>query len=554
MREPDDTSPPAATTADATDATDAADDAVAAGAASREGSGAALPGWLAIALVAGTSAAVLVLEILAGRLLAPYVGVSLETFTVIIGTILGGIAVGAWAGGIAADHVDPRRLLPLLLVLGGALAIATIPIVRVLGAGSGSGGGPRILVLTAFGFLPSATVLSAVPPAVVKLQLRELATTGATVGRLSAWGTAGAILGTFGTGWVLVAAAAVTTLIIGVGVVLLACGLALALHDRAGSARRAGSAPAGGELLGVVGLAAVSLLGAVAVDSPCETQTAYYCLAVVDDPANPSGRTLVLDDLRHSYVDLDDPRLLEFWYIRRIVDAIEVAAPDDGAPIDAVYVGGGAFTVPRYVRATRPGSEQVILEIDPDLVDVVEERIPFDLGDDVEIRVGDGRLSVRDLPTGSADVVVGDAFGSRAVPFHLATEEFLADVARVLRDDGVYAANVIDGPAEAFLRAEAATIAEVFEHVAVVRGPGIVAGGTGNSVVVASDAPLDLDGLAARLAADVDPSDDPSAPDDRTEAERVGELVAGADLDAYLDGADVLTDDRAPVDQLIGRR
>ena len=63
--------------------------------------------WLAVALVFGTSAAVLVLEILASRLLAPYVGVSLETYTGIIGTILAGIAVGAWAGGVLADRVEP---------------------------------------------------------------------------------------------------------------------------------------------------------------------------------------------------------------------------------------------------------------------------------------------------------------------------------------------------------------------------------------------------------------------------------------------------------------
>ena len=191
-----------------------------------------LSGWLAIGLVFGTSAAVLVLEILAGRLLAPYVGVSLETFTGIIGTILAGIAVGAWAGGVAADHIDPRRLLPVLLVLGGGLAIATIPIVRVLGEGSGSGGGMRILVLTAFGFLPSATVLSAVPPAVIKLQLLDLASTGATVGRLSAWSTAGALFGTFFTGFVLVSAAAVTTLIVAVGLALVASGVALWLAGR----------------------------------------------------------------------------------------------------------------------------------------------------------------------------------------------------------------------------------------------------------------------------------------------------------------------------------
>ena len=294
-----------------------------------------LPGWLAIALVTGTSAAVLVLEILAGRLLAPYVGVSLETFTGIIGVILAGIAVGAWAGGVAADHIDPRRLIPGLLMLGGALSIATIPIVRVLGDTSGSGGTASILVLTTFGFIPSATALSAVPPAVVKLQLRDLASTGTTVGRLSAWSTAGALFGTFFTGYVLVAAAAVTTLIVTVGILLVASGVALAVVSRVGQT---------GEMLSLGGLAAFSLLGVVAIDSPCEVQTAYYCLSVIEDPDRESGRTLLLDDLRHSYVDLDDPERLEFWYVRRLVDAIEV---ETAGPIDIVYLGGGAFTVPR---------------------------------------------------------------------------------------------------------------------------------------------------------------------------------------------------------------
>lgn len=497
-----------------------------------------LSAWLAIALVTGTSAAVLVLEILAGRLLAPYVGVSLETFTGIIGTILAGIAVGAWAGGVAADHIDPRRLLPMLLVVGGALAIATIPIVRILGEGGGTGGGPRILVLTACGFLPSATVLSAVPPAVIKLQLRDLASTGTTVGRLSAWSTAGALFGTFFTGFVLVSTAAVTTLIVGVGLLLMLAGGLMWLVGR--------RAPAA-EMLGVGGLAALALVGVAAVDSPCDTQTTYYCLSVVEDPNLESGRTLVLDDLRHSYVDLDDPTRLEFWYIRRIVDAIDVHATGSDDPIDAVYVGGGAFTVPRYVRATRPGSRQTILEIDGDLVDVVEDEFDFDRGDDVEIVVGDGRLSMADLETDSADVVVGDAFGSRAVPFHLATEEFLTDVARVLRPEGIYAANIIDGPRQDFLRAEAATISRVFDHVAVIRGPGIVEGTSGNSVIVASASPLDIEALETRLARDVEPDARDRGDPDRV----VGELLAGAELERDLEGATILTDDFAPVDQLL---
>ena len=84
----------------------------------------ALSAWLAVALVFGTSAAVLVLEILASRLLAPYVGVSLETYTGIIGTILAGIAVGAWAGGVLADRVDPREHASDLTGIAGIAGVA----------------------------------------------------------------------------------------------------------------------------------------------------------------------------------------------------------------------------------------------------------------------------------------------------------------------------------------------------------------------------------------------------------------------------------------------
>jgi hypothetical protein len=483
---------------------------------------------LAIVLVAGTSAAVLVLEILAGRLLAPYVGVSLDTYTGIIGTILAGIAVGAWAGGALADRVDPRRLLPVLLMLGGALAITTIPVVRVIGGGSGGGGGPMILILAAFGFLPSATVLSAVPPAVIKLQLRDLDQTGSTVGQLSAWSTAGAIFGTFFTGFVLVAAAAVSTLIVTTGIFLLVSGVLMALF--AGSAT-ASPATQATELMGISGLAAMSILGTVTIDSPCETQTSYYCLSVTEEADDATRKVLVLDDLRHSYVDTDDPTVLSFWYVRRLVEAIESAAASD----DIVYLGGGALTIPRYVRATQPGTTQTVFEIDGDLIEVVENQMGLDRNEPepIGIVVGDARLSLDDVADNSADIVVGDAFGSRSVPFHLATEEFIGEVERVLRSGGMYAANIIDGGEQLFLAAEAATLARVFDHVVVIRGDAVTEGLRGNSVLVASDTLLDPADFAELLATAGDP----------------GDVVA--DFDAYIDGATILTDDFAPVDQLI---
>jgi len=485
-----------------------------------------LPGWLAIALVTGTSAAVLVLEILAGRLLAPYVGVSLESYTGIIGTVLVGMAAGARLGGWAADRWDPHHMLPALTALGGALALTTLPVVRVLGA-SGGGGVVRIVVLTGCGVLPAVSVLSAVPPTVVKLQLRDLAAAGNTVGRLSAYGTVGAIGGTFLTGFVLVAWAAVSTLIVTVGVLLVLAGAVLWLVSLRRSRRVAAA------VSGAAGLAAVALVGVAAVDGPCRTNSRYYCISVEVDPWRPSGRVLVMDDLRHSYVDLADPTHLEFWYTRAIVAAIDTFAPS-GA-VDAVHVGGGAMTVPRAVRAARPGSGQVVFEIDPDLVELAHDELGLEVGGGLDVRVGDGRAGLRSLPSASADVVVGDAFGSRAVPWHLATTECVEEVARVLRPGGVYVVNVIDEPGRLFLRAEVATIAAVLPYVIVWQGPHAVAGQLGNSVIVASDTPIDAAALAPAVA----------------RFGPTGALVE--DVRAFSAGAVVLDDDFAPVDQLIAR-
>lgn len=481
-----------------------------------------LPQWLAVSLVVASAAAVLVLEILAGRLLAPYLGVSLETYTGIIGTVLAGIALGAAVGGRLADRYDARPLLALLFIGGGASALAILPIIRVVGSALPGEDNARILLMSAVGFFPTALVLSAVSPVVVKSQLRDLSVTGATVGRLSAYGTGGAILGTFLTGFVLVRWAATTTLVILVGVTLVAVGLALWLVSR-----RPWSS-------GVAALGALALVGLTATDlvqGPCQTYTRYYCVAVRPDPGLSSGRLLWLDDLRHSYVDLEDPTHLEFWYIRRIVDSFKLAVEE--GPIDVVYLGGGGFTLPRYVRATRPGSTQTVLEIDPDLPALVQRELGFEPGPDVVVRLGDGRRSLAAVPAESADVIVGDAFGSRAVPWHLATREFLGDVRRVLRPDGVYTANVIDNADRAFLKAEAATVAEVFEHVTVIMGPAAAAGLSGNSVIIGSRMPINV-GLLDQLAAQAGDS---------------GGRVAA--MDDFLAGALVLTDDFAPVDQLI---
>jgi SAM-dependent methyltransferase len=354
-----------------------------------------------------------------------------------------------------------------------------------------------------------------------KLRLDDLSETGTVVGGLSAAGTAGALAGTFVTGFVLVAALPSRPIVIGVGALLVLGGLVLWVR----LTRSRPSPPA------VVGVLVAALL-APAVSGPCQYETAYFCARVEADPARPSGRILWLDRLRHSYVDLADPTHLEFRYVRLFADVVDALPP---GRLDALHVGGGGFTFPRYLSAHRPGTGNLVLEIDPDLVRIAEKRLGLRRGPELRVDIGDARLALRDLPTDGFDVVVGDAFSGMSVPWHLTTAEVVAELDRALRPDGVYVANVIDGGASRFARAELATLQRSFDHVAVIlppERPGQVP--IGNQVLVASDAPLPAD-----LA--VDPAD--------------GRLLGQLDEVAeFVDGAPALTDAYAPVDQIITRR
>ena len=490
---------------------------------------AAMPALAAAALVFGTSAAVLVLEILAGRLLAPYVGVTLETYTGVIGVVLAAIALGTWWGGRLADRRDPRGLIGPLLVGGGGLALCAVPAIRLVGSlGLGAGAG-AILLLSTIGFFAPAAVLSAVSPAVVKLQLHDLEETGSVVGRLSALGTAGALVGTFVTGFVLVAALPTTPIVYGVGTVLVLVGLAV--HLTVG--RRSATARTGPGVLPLLGLAAFGVAGAPLV-GPCQVETTYFCARVDVDPQRPTGRVLWLDVLRHSYVDLADPTHLEFSYAQNVADVLSTVRP--GEPLDALHIGGGGFSVPRWIRATRPDSSSLVLELDPTIVRIGQEQLGLELGPDLRVRVGDARVGLRDQPDDAYDVVVGDAFGGQAVPWHLTTKEFVGEIRRTLRPDGVYVLNLIDYPPLAFARAEAATLDAVFEHVVLLTRPERVARREGgNFVLAASDEPFDLDGIRAAVSARGD--------DDA--------VASGDDLAGFIGDARVLRDDRAPVDQLM---
>jgi hypothetical protein len=243
----------------------------------------------------------------------------------------------------------------------------------------------------------------------------------------------------------------------------------------------------------------------------------------------PGSWQLVVGGTPQSHVDPEDPSHLFFEYVQRIGHVIDqVGLP--GQPITAVHLGAGAMTLPRYVEATRPGSRQQVIELEPDLVDLVRSVAPLPKRAQIRLRYGDAREVVARLPEGllgSADLVVVDIFAGPQTPSHVTSVEFYRSVARLLAQDGVMVVNVADGPGLAFARGQAATLADVLEHVAALAETQVLKGRRfGNVVLVGSHASLPLDWLPRLLAGGPHPA----------------KAVAGAELTTFIAGSRVVTD------------
>jgi predicted O-methyltransferase YrrM len=221
--------------------------------------------------------------------------------------------------------------------------------------------------------------------------------------------------------------------------------------------------------------------------------------ALVPDDDGRRGWTLMVNGIPCSHLDLDDPLRLDFEYMRWIGELLDVAAPEH-EPLHALHLGGAACTLARYLGATRPTSRQLVIELDPDLVELAREAFGVRSSGYLKIRVGDAREALAGL-TQRYDVVIRDAFEGESVPSHLTTLGFLAEVRRVLAPGGIYLANLGDNSLLNRARSEAATIAACFREVALIAEPAQLKGRrNGNVVLVGSDAALPVGPLTRRLA------------------------------------------------------
>jgi spermidine synthase len=497
--------------------------------------------WISSLLAFISSFCTLVIELIAGRIMAPYIGVSLYTWTSIIGIVLAGMSAGNFFGGIVADRYASRRTLGLIFIAGGLASLGILVVTHaIVGTTFGLSFLPRIVVYVAAIFFLPSFVLGMVSPVVVRLALANLERSGHTVGTIYAFSTIGSLFGTFLTGFYLISWLGTRTIVWVVAVILLLTGIILATAD---APRRRG-------VLAAVALA-LAIFAAVGVRAarglyaaPCDIESNYYCIKVLQTSQNGhDARMLMLDRLIHSFVVPDDPFALDYGYERAYLNLTQAHA-SGRSPMDTLFIGAGGYSFPRYVEAAYPSSTIDVVEIDPAVIAVAHERLGLSPTSRIRSFNRDARVFLMEWTDPKKyDFIYGDAFNDLSVPYHLTTVEFNRIIASRLKPNGVYLSNIIDKfEGGEFLKAEANALRAVFPHVYIFgRGGGFNPFDRNTYVLMASRAPLNRATLAAITAAD--------EPALRTTPLSVDKF------NAYVTSgrAITLTDDFVPVDQLLAK-
>ena len=459
-----------------------------------------------------SSFCIMVLELVAARLIARYLGSSLYTWTAVIGVVLGGITVGNYLGGRIADHYPVRKALAMLFAISSFACVVTVVANNLVGDWKllwHFSLPLRVFTHVSLVFLLPSTLLGTISPVVAKMALDQGLATGRTVGSIYAWGAAGSIAGTFAAGYYLIAAMGSVAIVWVVAVVLMVlailywlrlwilhiCLLLLACALTMGMAPWEWAKEAGAKL---------ALRKPPNPNVIYEDESQYCYIAVNRIPGTSDLRDFVQDKLLHSRINMDNLLDLQYFYTR-IYAAVMDKLNRDKDKLTVLIIGGGGYVFPRYVERVWPGSRVDVAEIDPGVTEASIQAFGLDRNTSIRTIPMDGRNHVdklleRERATGQKmryDFIYEDAINDYSVPFQLTTQEFNEKIVQLLTDDGVYMVNLIDVFEDGlFLSAVVNTLEKTFPYVSVMTEAGVPRSHRNTFVVITAKRQLDLSGLS----------------------------------------------------------
>ena len=431
--------------------------------------------------------AFMAIEIAAMRMVAREFGASLYSWTSVIGVVLAGVTLGNALGGRLAARRFGAGTVMALFVLAAVTTLFT-PLLSALTYHylahtyrlMTMPWSLQILFFTTISFLLPNLFIGMVSPVVVKRALAQGHGAGRTVGNIYAWGAVGSIIATFLSGYALIDWLGPKPLLVMTALILGLVGLAYSRRHIVPLA---------------VSVLAAALLAALAVDQGplrvattwlalstppdkhlvYEDESQYSYIAVREDAEDPNLRTLILDTLVHSTLNMADPLDLCYEYEKIYAAVLKQIHPDNG-PLRSLVIGGGGYSFPHYLELSRPGSHVEVAEIDPAVTEAAFEALGLPRDTTIAIFNQDARNRVEDLvrmqESGGDftpfDCVFGDSINDYTVPYHLTTRELAEDIHRLLKPDGVYMLNCIDIFASGrFVGAVINTLKSVFQEVYV---------------------------------------------------------------------------------------
>lgn len=231
--------------------------------------------------------------------------------------------------------------------------------------------------------------------------------------------------------------------------------------------------------------------------------TAEFRAELQPERGSNGGYSLVIDGVTQSHVNPDDPRDLQLPYVRRIAAVLGALVGEAPA---ALHLGAGGLTLPRYLHAIHPAARQRVVELHPELLDFVTTHLPLPADARIELVIGDARAEVQRLAAEGDTawgLVLVDVFAGGAVPRHVTTGEFFAELASLLSPDGVLIVNCLNGAEPEVTGDTIAAVLELLPHLLVIGSEAVLGGMTpGNTIVVASAHPLDAESIAQWLGTD----------------------------------------------------